>query len=321
MTKILVTGGAGYIGSHTSKLLAKKQHQQMVFDSLERGHKSAVRWGTLVEASLLDKKALDAVMAAFKPDVVVHFAAYALVGESVTSPHLYYHNNVLGTLNLLESMRTYGVKNLVFSSTCAVYGTPIREGRLNEEHPFNPINPYGATKAMMEQAMRDYGAYGIRSVCLRYFNAAGADDDADIGECHEPETHALPLMINAALGKGSFKVFGDDYPTPDGTAIRDYIHVSDIADAHLKAIEYLMAGGQSAAVNLGTGTGTSVMQLLKAVEEVAGQKVPYELAPRRAGDPPVLVADPGLADIILGWRAKRTNLTDIVRSAWKWHSK
>lgn len=321
MAKILVTGGAGYIGSHTSKLLAKKGHTQIVFDSLERGHKSAVKWGTLVEASLLDKKALDATFAAFKPDAVVHFAAYALVGESVTSPHLYYHNNVLGTLNLLEAMRTHGTKNLVFSSTCAVYGTPIREGRLNEDHPFHPINPYGATKAMMEQAMRDYSAYGIRSVCLRYFNAAGADDDADIGECHEPETHALPLMLRAALGKGGFKVFGDDYPTPDGTAIRDYIHVNDLADAHLKAIEHLMAGGESAAVNLGTGKGTSVMQLLKAVEEVTGLPVPAEIVGRRAGDPPMLVADPSLADVILGWKAKRTDLNDIVRSAWKWHNK
>lgn len=322
MTKILVTGGAGYVGSHVCRGLSRRtKHEIKIIDSLERGHEWAVKGFDFTKVDLRDKAGMDAVFAAFKPEIVMHFAAFAQVGESVENPSLYYENNVIGTLNLLEAMRAHGVSNIVFSSTCAVYGTPQHAGKLNEEHPIKPINPYGATKAMMEQALADYGAYGIRSVALRYFNAAGADESGEIGECHEPETHALPLMIRAALGRGEFTLFGEDYPTPDGTAIRDYIHVADLADAHIRAAEYLHAGGQTIALNLGTGKGTSVRQLVDAVEAVTGKSVPHKVVGRRAGDAPVLVADASLAAIILDWRPRHTELNDIVRSALGWHQK
>lgn len=321
MAKILVTGGAGYIGSHFCKTLSHTKHTHIVLDSLERGHQSAVKWGELKQGSLLDMAFLEEVFAAYKPDAVVHFAAYALVGESVSDPAIYYKNNVQGTFNLLDTMRKHAVKPIVFSSSCAVYGIPKHEGRLSEDHPFGPISPYGATKAMMEQALSDYGAYGIRSAALRYFNAAGADAGGEIGEAHFPETHALPLMLRAALGKGTFKCFGTDYRTPDGTAIRDYVHVDDIAQAHVKALDHLLAGGDSLAVNLGTGQGTSVKALLAAVEQITGSKVPVEYVERRAGDPPALVADPSLAALLLDWKAKDSDLEHIVRTAWLWHLK
>lgn len=322
MAKILVTGGAGYVGSHVCRALSRRtKHQIKIIDSLERGHEWAVKGYDFTKADLRDRAALDAVFVAFKPEIVMHFAAFAQVGESVENPSLYYANNVVGTLNLLEVMRAHVVPHIVFSSTCAVYGTPQYAGKLTEDHPINPINPYGATKAMMEQALSDYGVYGINSVSLRYFNAAGADEGGEIGECHEPETHALPLMIRAALGRGGFTLFGEDYSTPDGTAIRDYVHVSDIADAHIKAAEYLRAGGRTTALNLGTGKGTSVRQLVDAVEAVTGKSVPLTIAGRRAGDAPVLVADASLASIILDWRPRHVEMKDIVQSALGWHKK
>ena len=314
--RILVTGGAGYIGSHFCKELSRINQPHAVLDSLERGHIEAVKWGTLYQGNLLDAAFLDRVMAEVKPDVVVHFAAFALVGESVADPALYYRNNVIGTRNLLHAMGIHRCKQIVFSSSCAVYGVP--KGKLVEDHPFGPINPYGETKAQMEQELFSANA---RSVSLRYFNAAGADKDGEIGEAHEPETHALPLMLEAIKGNGTFKVFGDDYTTQDGTAIRDYVHVSDIARAHIQAIEYLQKGGATTAINLGTGQGVSVKELLAATEKTIGKKVPAEIAPRRAGDPPMLVADASLAAKILGWKPTESSLENIVKTAWKWHNK
>lgn len=316
--KILVTGGAGYIGSHFCKELSRIGQPHVVLDSLERGHIEAVKWGKLYQGNLLDAAFLDRVMAEYKPDVVVHFAAFALVGESVANPELYHRNNVIGTRNLLYAMSIHRVKQIVFSSSCAVYGVPKVKGKLNEDHPFGPISPYGETKALMEQEL--FGA-GATSVSLRYFNAAGADSDGEIGEAHEPETHALPLMLEAIKGKGTFKIFGNDYETPDGTAIRDYVHVSDIARAHIQAIEYLRKGGMTTAINLGTGQGVSVKELLSAVEKVTGKKVPAEIAPRRAGDPAMLVADATMAAEVLGWRPIESSLEEIIRTAWAWHSR
>lgn len=319
MSRVLVTGGAGYIGSHFCKALSQTSHSIALFDNFERGHREAAKWGMVFEGNLLNFEFIDRVMAEFRPDVVVHFAALALVGESVADPALYYRNNVLGTLNLLDAMRAHNVSQIIFSSSCAVYGAPPREGRISEATPFAPISPYGATKAVMERALVDYQAYGIRSVSLRYFNAAGADKEGDIGEAHQPETHALPLMLEAIKGNGIFKIFGDDYATPDGTAIRDYLHVNDIACAHILAMDYLRAGGETTALNLGTGQGTSVRKLLEAVEAITGKTVPHELAPRRAGDPPVLVADASLASLLLGWKPTESGLEHIVQTAWNWH--
>ena len=316
--KILVTGGAGYIGSHFCKELFRIGQPHAVLDSLERGHIEAVKWGKLYQGNLLDTAFLDRVMAEYKPDVVVHFAAFTLVGESVSNPELYHRNNVIGTRNLLHAMSIHRVKQVVFSSSCAVYGVPKIKGKLNEDHPFGPISPYGETKALMEQEL--FGA-GATSVSLRYFNAAGADKEGDIGEAHEPETHVLPLMLEAAKGNGTFKIFGDDYETPDGTAIRDYVHVSDIARAHIQAIDYLQKGGQTTAINLGTGQGVSVKELLAAVEENIGKKVPADIAPRRVGDPPILVAQAELAVKMLGWKPTESSLDNIVKTAWKWHNK
>lgn len=314
--RVLVTGGAGYIGSHFCKELSQTNHTHVVLDSLERGHLWAVKWGKLYQGNLLDTGFLNDVFAEYKPGIVIHFAAFALVGESVANPELYQRNNVEGTQNLLNAMQKHNVQQLVFSSSCAVYGVPQREGKLSEDHPFAPISPYGETKAEMEKILQESN---IRSVSLRYFNAAGADKDGEIGEAHEPETHALPLMLEAIKGNGIFKVFGDDYSTPDGTAIRDYIHVSDIARAHINAMDYLAKGGKTTAINLGTGQGTSVKELLSAAEKVTGKKVPSEISPRRAGDPPMLVADAFLAKEILNWQPKESDLENIVQTAWKWH--
>jgi UDP-glucose-4-epimerase GalE len=251
----------------------------------------------------------------------MHFAAYAYVGESVLQPALYYRNNVVGTLTLLEALRDAGVDKLVFSSTCATYGIPERVP-IDEDHPQRPINPYGASKLMVERILADFAAaYGLRHVALRYFNAAGADPDGQLGECHEPETHAIPLAIRAALGEQpAFEIYGTDYPTPDGTAIRDYIHVSDLARAHVRALKYLQGPGPSAALNLGTGTGHSVRDMVAAVEQVVGRRVPLRAAPRRPGDPPVLVANPARAQAVLGWSAQFNDLVEIVRTAVRWHA-
>ena len=319
MARILVTGGAGYIGSHCCKALAEAGHEPVVFDSLVMGHREAVRFGPVLQGDMRDVTALGAAMRETRPDAVLHFAALALVGESVAHPERYYSVNVVGTLNLLEAMRTAGVDRLVFSSTCAVYGEPERVP-MTEDLPRRPINPYGASKLACEMMMEDFdSAHKIRSVRLRYFNAAGADPRAEIGEWHDPETHLIPLVLDAALGRRpAISIFGTDYPTPDGTALRDYIHVMDLADAHLAALRHLMDGGGSAALNLGTGSGASVREVIRTVESVTGRKVPVVEAPRRAGDPPALVADPRRAEALLKWRAKK-DLSAMVEDAWRWH--
>ena len=317
--KVLVTGAAGYVGSHACKALARRGLQPVGLDNLERAGLRDLPWGPLEVADTRDRGALDAILRRHRPEAVMHFVAYAYVGESVAEPGRYYYNNVLGTLTLLESLRQAGVGRFVFSSTCATYGIPSRVP-LDEDHPQAPINPYGSSKLMVERILADFDrAHGLQSVALRYFNAAGADPDGEIGECHEPETHAIPLAIRAALGRlPRFHVFGTDYPTPDGSAIRDYVHVSDLADAHVLALEYLLAGGSSTALNLGTGLGHSVLQVVAAVEAETGQHVTLERAARRPGDPAVLVADAARARATLGWTPAITDLREIVRTAVAW---
>ncbi|HEY3908934.1 MAG TPA: UDP-glucose 4-epimerase GalE [Stellaceae bacterium] len=319
---ILVTGGAGYVGAHACKALARAGYRPVVFDNLARGQRGAVRWGPLVEGELADRARLVAALAEHRVTAVMHFAAYAYVGESVADPALYYRNNLGGTLTLLEAMREAGVADIVFSSTCAVYGAPERVP-IAESAPQRPVNPYGETKRAIERALHWYEeAYGMRSAALRYFNAAGADLEGEIGECHEPETHLIPLVLDAALGRRPVvAIYGTDYPTADGTAIRDYVHVDDLAIAHLRALEHLRAGGASLAVNLGSGVGHSVREVIAAAERVSGRKVPVREAARRPGDPPALVADPGLAAELLGWRAQHSDLDTIMRTALRWHQR
>ncbi len=321
-SSILVTGGAGYIGSHACKALARAGYLPVAYDNLSRGHREAVRWGPLVEGDIADRPRLCAALAEHRVAAVMHFAAYAYVGESVGNPALYYRNNLSGSLSLLEAMRETGVGEIVFSSTCATYGIPDAVP-IRETAPQNPVNPYGETKRAIERALHWYGqAYAIRSASLRYFNAAGADREGEIGEDHEPETHLIPLVLEAALGRRpAIEIFGTDYPTPDGTAIRDYIHVDDLADAHLRALERLRAGGASIALNLGTGEGHSVREVIAAAEAVSGRKIAVRDAPRRPGDPPALVADPSLAAQTLGWRASRSSLETIIRTALAWHNR
>jgi UDP-glucose-4-epimerase GalE len=319
---VLVTGGAGYIGSHACKALARAGYRPVVFDNISRGHREAVRWGPLVEGDIADRSRLAAALDEHQISAVMHFAAYAYVGESVSDPAKYYRNNLGGTLSLLEAMREAAVDKLVFSSTCATYGTP-HGIPIRETAPQLPVNPYGETKLAIERALHWYGrAYGLRSVSLRYFNAAGADPDGEIGELHAPETHLVPLVLQTALGERShIEVYGTDYPTSDGTAIRDYIHVQDLAEGHLRALEYLLTGGETAAVNLGTGTGHSVREVVRVAEAISGRGISCRDAPRRAGDPPVLVADPSLAAELLGWRAVVSDLETIVRTALEWHAR
>ena len=318
---VLVTGGAGYIGSHTCKHLAASGHTPVVVDDLSQGHEWAVKWGPFERGSLGDPARLADVLAAHRVDAVIHFAASALVGESMTDPGKYFRNNTLATFNLIEAMRAAGVGTLVFSSTCATYGDPVRVP-IDEDHPQAPVNPYGESKLMVEKMLRWYGhCHGLRWMALRYFNAAGADPDGEIGEDHNPESHLIPLVIGGTLGIGRpVKMFGTDYPTPDGTAIRDYIHVADLADAHLRAIESLNGGARSQAINLGTGVGHSVRQVIDTVGQVSGRHVPFDIAPRRAGDPPELVADPSRARAVLGWTPRYGRLETIVDHAWKWHA-
>lgn len=319
---VLVTGGAGYIGSHACKVLARAGHLPVVFDNLSRGHREAVRWGPLVEGDLADRTRLAAALEEHRVSAVMHFAAFAYVGESVTDPALYYRNNLGGTLSLLEAMREAAVDKIVFSSTCATYGSPDKVP-ISENAPQRPVNPYGETKLAIERALHWYGqAYGLRSVSLRYFNAAGADRDGEIGELHEPETHLVPLVLQAALGRRpQIDIYGTDYPTPDGTAIRDYIHVQDLAEAHLRALEHLCAGRESAALNLGTGRGHSVREVIRVAEAVSGRRIAWRDTARRPGDPPVLVADPSLAAKLLGWRARVSDLETIMQTALAWHTR
>lgn len=320
MRTVFVTGGAGYVGAHGCKAFAEAGWNVVVYDNLQRGWRDFVQWGELIEGDILNLEHLTAAMTRVKPDAVAHFAALTFVGESAEDPGLYYRNNVLGTLNILAAMKESGTGALVFSSTCATYGPPVRLP-LDETHPQSPINPYGRTKLMAEWALRDHEtAHGIRHTALRYFNAAGADPSGLIGERHEPETHVIPLALRGAGDKDYvFNIFGTDYDTPDGTAIRDYIHVNDLATAHLSALEYLMAGGPSEAINLGTGTGTSVLEIRDGVEQITGRKIHTVLGPRRAGDPSRLVADTEKAARLLGWKAKRSDIKTIIADAWTWH--
>jgi UDP-glucose 4-epimerase len=318
---VLVVGGAGYIGSHTCLDLANKGFKPVVFDNFSNGHREFVKWGPAEEGDIRDRARLDEVLAKHKPAAILHFAALIEVGESVKDPVAFYENNVIGTLTLLAAAQSAGIKNFVFSSTCATYGLP-QSVPLDETHRQVPINPYGQTKYIVEQALSDYDKYtGFRSVVLRYFNAAGADFEGRIGEWHQPETHAIPLAIDAALGRREgFKVFGSDYETRDGTCVRDYIHVLDLADAHVRAVEYLLRGGESVALNLGTGTGTTVKELLSTIEDVSAKPFPVEYVGRREGDSHTLVANNDKAREVLGW-VPQHDLSQIIRSAWNWHSK
>jgi UDP-glucose-4-epimerase GalE len=315
---ILVTGGAGYIGSHTAKILAKAGFQPVVIDNLKRGCREAVQWGPLIEADTGDRAELDRIFTQHRIEAVLHFAAFTYVGESMRSPEMYFRNNVVNTLNLLEAMRAHGVNKIVFSSTCATYGNPMRIP-IGEEHPQNPVNPYGESKRMAERLLYWFGEiYGLRWVALRYFNAAGADPEGQLGENHDPETRIVPLAISAALGlSGPLEIYGADYDTPDGTAIRDYLHVTDLGIAHVAALRYLDSGGASTAFNLGTGAGQSVREVISMVEKVGGRKVPVKEVGRRAGDPPSLVADPHKSAQVLGWRPVHSSLEEIVRTAWQ----
>jgi UDP-arabinose 4-epimerase len=319
MARVLVTGGAGYIGSHACKALARAGHEPVVYDSLEHGFRDFVRWGPLERGDMLDSERLTAVIRAHKPEAVLHFAAYIAAGESVENPGKYYRNNVGGSLSLLQAMRDEGVGHLVFSSTAAVYGNPLSTP-IAEDHRLLPINPYAHSKLFVEQLLHDFGtAHGLKSVALRYFNAAGADPDGELGECHEPETHLIPLALKAAFGAGKpLTVFGSDYDTPDGTPIRDYIHVADLAEAHVAALRHLLAGGASATANLGVGSGYSVRDVLTATERVIGRPVPVVEGPRRAGDPTVLVADPGHAMRLLSWKPNLAALDAIIETAARW---
>ena len=316
---ILVSGGAGYIGSHTCLELSKRGFLPVVYDNLSNGHRESVRWGPLEEGDIRDRGRLDAVLARYRPAAILQFAALIEVGESINDPVAFYDTNVNGSLTLLSAAQAAGIDALVFSSTCATYGLP-ETLPIDESHGQSPINPYGRTKWIIEQALADFDRHnGFRSVILRYFNAAGADFEGRTGEWHSPETHAIPLAIAAALGRRpAFKVFGEDYDTRDGTCVRDYVHVMDLADAHVRAVQYLLDGGASVALNLGSGTGTTVKELVSAIETVSDQPFPVELAERREGDSHALVANSDKACAVLGWRPKY-DLGQIVETAWNWH--
>ncbi|MES1201514.1 MAG: UDP-glucose 4-epimerase GalE [Pseudomonadota bacterium] len=320
MATVLVTGGAGYVGSHTCLALARAGHRVVAYDNLSNGHAEFVKWGPFERGDIRDKARLAAVFAQHQPSAVVHCAALIEVGVSVQDPAAFYDNNVNGSLVLFDVMREAGVKAFVFSSTCATYGVPQRLP-LDEKHPQWPINPYGWTKLMIERVSRDYeSAYGIKFAHLRYFNAAGAAPEEGLGEHHEPESHAIPLALFTLIGRREgFKIFGNDYETRDGTCLRDYVHTMDLADAHVAAVERLIGGGESIAANLGSGDGVTVKELLDAIERVTGRKVPAALAPRRPGDPPALLADNSYAKRELGWSAQRS-VDRTIADAWKWHS-
>jgi UDP-arabinose 4-epimerase len=315
-------GGAGYIGSQTAKLVAKAGQHPVVYDNLVYGHRWAAKWGPFIEGDLSDSALLTRVLKEHQVTAVIHFAAYAYVGESVTDPRKYFHNNVVNTLHLLDALVNNGVRDIVFSSTCATYGEP-RQVPISEDHPQNPVNPYGESKLMVEKMLHWYqGAYGLRYAALRYFNAAGADPDGEVGEDHDPETHLIPLAIDSALGRRpALDIYGTDYPTPDGTAIRDYIHVADLAAAHLLALDRLQKGLSRLQLNLGTGTGSSVREVVAAVEKATGRKVPVRETGRRAGDPPALVADARQAGEALGWRPQYSSIDTIVEHAARWHQR
>lgn len=317
--KVLVVGGAGYIGSHMVKMLLNANHQVITLDNLSSGHRDAVLGGVFVEGDLADNDCLYRVFEEHKPDAVMHFASFIQVGESVRKPDIYYKNNVTNTLNLLDTMLKFDVKKFIFSSTAAVFGEPDYVP-IDEAHPNRPLNPYGRSKLMIEQVLADYAkAFDLRSVCLRYFNAAGADPEGQLGERHDPETHLIPLILQAASGRReNIQVFGRDYDTPDGTCIRDYIHIVDLCSAHLAALDYLVSGGESDRFNLGNGSGFSVQEVLDAVQKVSGKTVKVIDGPRREGDPARLVADSKRARSLLGWQPIFSDLDSIIQHAWRW---
>lgn len=322
---ILVTGGAGYIGSHAVLALQRAGYEVIVLDNLVYGHRDLVEEvlkAKLVVGDISDRALLDNLFATYNIGAVMHFSAFAYVGESVTDPAKYYRNNVIGTVTLLEAMMAASIKKFVFSSTCATYGIP-KAVPITEDHPQNPINPYGTTKLMVEKILADFDvAYGLQSVCFRYFNAAGADPNGLLGEDHNPETHLIPLVLLTALGKQqSVSIFGTDYPTPDGTCIRDYIHVSDLADAHILGVEYLLQDGKTDVFNLGNGGGFSVKQVIEAAREVTGREIKVVESDRRPGDPPALVGSCEKARKVLGWQPQYLDIKDIISHAWKWHQK
>lgn len=319
---VLICGGAGYIGSHVNQCFSRNGRDTVVFDNLVYGHREAVKWGRFIKGDLADREALESVFSQYAIDAVIHLAAYAYVGESVIEPQKYYINNVANTLNLLSVMRKFGCGRLVFSSTCATYGEPERLP-ITEDMPQNPVNPYGRTKLMAEQIFRDYEkAYGMKFAVLRYFNAAGADPEGNIGESHDPETHLIPLVLLAAAGKRKeVSVFGTDYDTPDGSCIRDYIHVSDLARAHLLALAYLEKEEKSCFLNLGNERGTSVFEVIAAAKKVTGKDFPIRKCPRRPGDPAKLVGSSRLAGDLLGWEPRYPDIETIVEHAWNWQKK
>ncbi|MCF8259609.1 MAG: UDP-glucose 4-epimerase GalE [Melioribacteraceae bacterium] len=319
--KTLVTGGAGYIGSHFVKKLASSGKEVLVLDNLSRGHKESIHPKTsFVNVDLTDRDKLFDIIQKEEIDAVVHFAAFAYVGESVENPSMYYHNNVIGSINLIDAVVQNKIENFVFSSTCSLYGNPERVP-ISENEPVNPINPYAKTKRIIEFLLEDYSqSHSLNYCALRYFNAAGADPDGEIGESHDPEPHLIPLALFTAMQKREkLLVFGDDYETKDGTCVRDYIHINDLADAHILALEYLKINKESNVINLGTGEGNSVFEIIKTVEELTGKSVPFDVVGRRAGDPAVLVADNKKAKSILGWSPKH-DLRSIIQTAWNWHN-
>lgn len=319
MSAILVTGGAGYIGSQTCKALAKEGYTPIVYDNLVYGHEWAVRWGPFERGDIADRARLDEVIQSYQPSAIMHFAAYAYVGESVEDPGKYYRNNVAGSLSLLEVCRDHGIGRFIFSSTCATYGVPVRVP-ITEDEVQLPINPYGASKLMIERMLADFDkAHDLRSISLRYFNAAGADPEGELGEDHDPETHLIPLVLSSTLDtENTVTVFGNDYPTPDGTCVRDYIHVADLATAHVQAVKKLEGGCATTAVNLGTGRGYSVNEVVTAVERVTGRKVNVRAGDRRQGDPPILVAEASRGQKVLDWQPEYSELDVIIDHAWRW---
>ena len=316
---VLICGGAGYIGSHVNKQLYKKGYETIVFDNLTYGHREAVKWGYFEQGDLKNIRDIEHVFQSYRIDAVFHFAAFAYVGESVQEPEKYYYNNVVNTLNLLKVMMKYGCHRIIFSSPCATYGEPERLP-ITEDMLQRPINPYGATKLMVERILRDYAVYGLEFVVLRYFNAAGADPEGEIGESHDPETHIIPLILDVVKGKRTeFKIFGTDYDTDDGSCVRDYIHVYDLATAHLLALQYLEAEGKSDFFNLGNEKGTSVLEVVEAVKRVTGRELKVVYADRRPGDPAKLVGSSKKAQKVLGWKPMYGDIDRIVGHAWKWH--
>ena len=319
---IAIAGGAGYIGSQANRELCRRGFRTVIIDNLSAGHAEFARWGQFHRCDLNDRDGLESVFSAYPIAAVMHFSAFTYVGESVADPQKYYRNNVANTLNLLQVMMEHDVKRFIFSSSCAVYGDPVAVP-MNETHPYNPLSPYGRSKLMVERILADYSAaYDLNYVSLRYFNAAGADPDCETGEWHEPETHLIPLVLDAALGKRrDVEIYGTDYETDDGTCVRDYIHIADLADAHIRALEYLDGGGRSQAFNLGNGSGFSVRDVIDTSRKVTGSPIAVRETARRPGDPAALVSDSARARAVLGWEPGYTRLEEIIETAWKWHRK